>query len=538
MVHDEIEPKCDPLSYKNKIFLAPGFLAGSNVTSSGRLSLGTKSPLTKGIKESSSGGTIGGYLGRLGIKAISIEGCNDSKNWYYIYINKDNVEIKDAKFLVGKGCYETTKELIKIFGNKAAVMSIGQAGENQYLSSCISVTDKEGEPTRQFGRGGVGAVLGSKFIKAIVVDSRKTTLVKPLDKEKASKYRKIFTNEILDNPVSGSALSKYGTGVLVNMVNKYGALPTRSFRMGSFEKANNISGEKLTEIQAKRGGQVGHSCMPGCVIRCSNIYNNDNGENITGGLEYESLCLLGSNLGIGSLDEIAKINRVCDDIGVDTIEFGAAIGVAMDAGIVEQGDYNKCIEILNHMKDKNNYLSRIIGQGVKITGQVFNNYRIPEVKGQAMAAYDPRALPGMGMVYASSPMGADHTAGASCTTYMKNDKALHENITIKSIIDTTSLENTGLCRFTSYAVFSSQEALNALLELIKAYTGIEFTKDEYKNYGKKINELELEFNKLAGLTKESNRIPEFMLEEKLEPKSEIFEVSNNSIDNIVTGIAK
>jgi aldehyde:ferredoxin oxidoreductase len=538
LVFDEIDPKCDPLSKDNKIFLSNGFLAGSNVTSSGRLSLGTKSPLTKGIKESSSGGVIGGYLGRLGIRAISIEGCNCENKWHYIYISKDKIELKNADFLIGKGCYQTTGELLKIHGKKVAVMSIGQAGENQYLSACISVTDKEGEPTRQFGRGGVGAVMGSKKIKAIVVDSSGAGVIKPLDEEKAKINKKFFTDKIMENPVSGSALPKFGTGVLVNMVNAYGALPTMGFRKGFFEFSEDISGERISSLQSKRGGQVGHSCMPGCVIRCSNIYNDEEGNNITGGLEYESLCLLGSNLGISSLDNVARLNRLCDDIGVDSIEFGASVGLAMDSGVLDFGNYDKCVKILENMSDINNYLSRIIGQGVEITGKVFNNNRIPAVKGQAMAAYDPRTLPGMGMVYSVSPMGADHTAAASCTTYMKNEKDKHSEITVKSIIDATSLENTGLCRFTSYALFSSEEALSALLELIYAYKGIRITKEEYLELGKKINAIELKYNELAGLTEKDNRIPSFMLNEKLEPKNEVFDIEDVVIENIIEQMKK
>jgi len=535
LVLDEIDPLCDPLGINNKIFFSSGFLAGTNVSSSGRVSLGTKSPLTGGIKESSSGGTLGMYFGRLGIRALAIEN-GSADNWVYLYIGKEEVSLKSAEDLVGLGCYETTKKMKDIYGSRIGVLSIGPAGEQMYLSSCISVTDKDGDPTRQFGRGGVGAVLGAKKIKAIVIDGNGTENIKPLNEEKAKIYNKLFVSKLMENPVSGKSFPKYGTNVLVNIVNAYGALPTHSFREGSFEHADNISGEKMNQILEARGGQVGHSCMPGCVIRCSNVYVDESGKNITGGFEYESVCLLGSNLGIGDLDDIARLNRICDDVGVDTVECGVALGVAMDSGIIEFGNFRACEEILNGMYSNKNFLSRIIGQGAKVTGKVFNNLRVPEVKGQAMAAYDPRPLTGMGLVYCSSPMGADHTAGASCTVFMKNEKEKHVDITINSIIQSTALENTGLCRFTSYAVNSSDETLNALLELINAYTGLKLTPDQYFDIGKEINGYEIKFNELAGLTNVDNKLPEFMRSEKLDPKSVVFDIDQNTIDEIVKKI--
>ncbi|MFZ5752614.1 MAG: aldehyde ferredoxin oxidoreductase C-terminal domain-containing protein, partial [Bacillota bacterium] len=209
------------------------------------------------------------------------------------------------------------------------------------LAACVSVTDKEGQPTRQFGRGGIGAVLGSKHIKAIVLDSSGCSFVEPLDKNRVKIAIKAFTEALMKNPVSGNALPKFGTAVLVNLVNSFGAFPTRSFSAGSFEGAHQISGETMTDLQTQRGGKVGHACTPGCIIRCSNIYVNHRGEEITGGFEYESICLLGSNLGIDTLDEIAYLNRLCDDYGLDTIEVGAALGIAMEAGILKFGDVER-----------------------------------------------------------------------------------------------------------------------------------------------------------------------------------------------------
>jgi aldehyde:ferredoxin oxidoreductase len=536
LVLDEINPTCEPLREGNKIFLSPGFLAGTNVSSANRVSLGTKSPLTMGIKESSSGGNLGLYMGRLGIKIISIEGLPPKDRWYYIYISKDEIKLIDATQLLGLGCYDTTERLIEKHGKKIAVMSIGPAGEKQFLSSCISVTDKEGEPTRQFGRGGVGAVMGSKHIKALVINSENTQNVRPKDIKKAGEFNKIYVKKLMAHPVSGNALPKFGTGVLVNMVSAFGAMPTNAFSQGSFEYAENISGEKMQEIQFKRGGMTGHSCMPGCVIRCSNVYNDKDGKNITGGLEYETLCLLGSNIGIKDLDEVAKLNRLCDDVGIDTIEAGVALGIAIDTGYITLGSFEEAEEVLKGMCKNSNLLSRIIGQGAKVTGIVLGSSRIPHVKGQAMAAYDPRTLKGMGAVYCATPQGADHTAGPSCTSFMKSGEDKHISIAQESIIMTTALENTGLCRFTNYSLSTDDEALEAVLGLIECFCDIKITKDELLDLGKEINEMEMKFNELAGFTKKDNVLPEFMLKEKLKPKEEVFDFKDEDIDKIVNNL--
>ncbi|MCL4441946.1 MAG: aldehyde ferredoxin oxidoreductase, partial [Firmicutes bacterium] len=322
IISSEVDPACHPLGPGNKIVFAPGILGGTMVPCSSRTSLGIKSPLTGGIKESSAGGPGGSDLAKIGIGALIIEGAPLDNRWFYLKLDKDGCKLLPADDLVGLGCYDTCEKLRQKHGKKSSIFVIGQAGERKMLGANVAASDAEGKPTRQFGRGGVGAVMGAKRIKAVVIDASGASLVKPVDGELVKKAVKEFSGALLANPVSGKALPNYGTAVLVNIINNAGAFPTRNFSSGTFEKAEAISGENMTEIITKRGGKVGHGCTPGCIIRCSNIFVDEGGQEITGGFEYESICLMGSNLGIGCLDKIAHLNRLCDDYGLDTIETG------------------------------------------------------------------------------------------------------------------------------------------------------------------------------------------------------------------------
>ncbi|MEW6276230.1 MAG: aldehyde ferredoxin oxidoreductase C-terminal domain-containing protein [Bacillota bacterium] len=532
IIAEEVAPGCDPLGPDNKIVFAPGILGGTIVPSSSRTSLGTKSPLTGGIKESSAGGPGGGYLGKLGIRAVIIEGFPQDERWFYLKIDRDGARLLPANGITGLGCYDACEELLKAHGEKCSVFVIGPAGEMKLLAANVAATDKEGKPTRQFGRGGVGAVMGSKQIKAIVIDASSAGFVEPIKKGLLREAVKEFARTLLDNPVSGSALPKYGTAVLVNMINNIGAFPTRNFSSGTFEGAELISGETMTEILKKRGGKVGHACTPGCIIRCSNIYVNDKGKEITGGFEYESICLLGANLGIGELDEIAYLNRLCDDFGLDAIEVGAALGIAMEAGVLEFGDFRDAEEAIKSIA-QGTILGRILGQGAVVTGKVLGVRRVPAVKGQAMAAYDPRVIKGMGAVYATSPMGADHTAGPSCTTFIRARREDQVRLAQEYQIKAAAMENTGLCRFCCYALFAhDKKALKALFDIIDGYYGVQMSEEEFWEQGRKILELERDFNKKAGFIQSDDRIPEFMKREKLPPAGEVFDLSDNELDSI------
>ncbi len=343
IVCDEVPPDCHPLGPNNKLVFAPGIVTGTSAPSSGRISVGSKSPLTGTIKESNSGGMASQKLARLGIKAIVVEGQPEEKGKFWLLkLNKDEARLLPAEKFTGKGLYEIYPLLLDEFDKKAAIIGIGVAGENLMAGAGICVNDTENSPSRYAGRGGLGAVMGSKGLKAIVIDDSGAPGVEIVNKDVFNAGRKKLTEALLTHDITkpGGTLNTYGTASLVNVINEAGALPTRNFREGRFEGAAKISGEAIKETCEKRGGvgKTGHNCLPGCIIKCSNIYPRTDGTELVSVQEYESVWAFGANCGIDDLDTTGELIRLCNDYGLDTIEAGVTLGVAMEAGLVEFGD--------------------------------------------------------------------------------------------------------------------------------------------------------------------------------------------------------
>ncbi|MFW6123334.1 MAG: aldehyde ferredoxin oxidoreductase N-terminal domain-containing protein, partial [Thermodesulfobacteriota bacterium] len=333
LIRKEVPPTCHPLSADNKLVLAPGLLTGAPAANAGRISVGGKSPLTGGIKESNSGGLVSQKLARLGITAVVVEGRPEDRDFSLVKITKDGVEFLPAADLAGLGNYDTMARLWERFGKGVGVMSIGQAGEKCLTGASIHFADPNGRPGRAAGRGGLGALMGSKKLKALVVDDQGTEKVPLADPEKFQEAGRRWAKYLMEHPVSGQALPAFGTAVLINIVNEAGALPTKNFRGGRFEFAEDISGERMAELIKARGGKTKEGCHPGCVIKCSQSYHDAEGKYLTSGFEYETIWALGANTLIHNLDEIAMIDRLCDDFGLDTIEMGCTLGVLMEGGV-------------------------------------------------------------------------------------------------------------------------------------------------------------------------------------------------------------
>ncbi|MBW1816824.1 MAG: aldehyde ferredoxin oxidoreductase, partial [Deltaproteobacteria bacterium] len=333
IVAKEVPPLCHPLGEDNKLVIAPGLLSGTTAAMSGRLSVGCKSPLTGGIKEANSGGQAAQVLARLGYAAIVLEGKPKDDTLYKMFINSEGVQIAEANDLKGLGNYDTIDKVKQSYGEKVACLSIGTAGEMKLPAATVACTDMEQRPTRHAGRGGVGAVMGSKGMKLIVLDDAGMKMRSPKDPEKFKAAAKEWVEGLKKNPTTGQGLPAYGTNVLTNVINEAGGYPTNNFSKGRFDGASAISGETLAEIETARGGQATHGCHRGCVIRCSGVFNDKDGNYLTKQPEYETVWAHGGNCGIDDLDAIAMMDRLDDDYGVDTIEMGAAIGVAMEAGI-------------------------------------------------------------------------------------------------------------------------------------------------------------------------------------------------------------
>ncbi|MBW2433032.1 MAG: aldehyde ferredoxin oxidoreductase [Deltaproteobacteria bacterium] len=541
IVSKEVPPLCHPLGEDNKLVIAPGLLSGSTAAMSGRLSVGCKSPLTGGIKEANAGGQPSQMLGRLGYAAIVLEGKPKADTLYKIYINKDKVDIKEDNSLCMLGNYDTVDKMKAEYGDKISCISIGQAGEMKLAGASIACTDMELRPTRHAGRGGVGAVMGSKGVKVIVIDDDGMKMRQPKDPEKFKEANKEWVAGLKKHPVSGEGLPAYGTNVLTNVINEAGAYPTKNFMWGRFDTCDKISGETQAALEEERGGKgaATHGCHRGCIIRCSGTFLNKDGQYLTKQPEYETVWAHGGNCGIDDLDAIAQLDRLDDDFGLDTIEMGATIAVAMEAGVAEFGDAKAAINLVKEV-GKGTPLGRILGSGAAVTGKVFGVERVPVVKGQSMPAYDPRGVQGIGVTYATATMGADHTAGYAVASNImgvggsvdplkpEGQIELSRNLQIA----TAAVDATGMCLFVAFPVLDQPETFQALIDMINAFYGLSLTADDVTELGKSILKNEREFNLAAGLTAKDDRLPDFFKKEKLPPHDITFQVTDEELDQV------
>ena len=531
MVLDEVPATCHPLGKANKLIFSPGLLTGSPAANSGRLSAGAKSPLTGGIKESNAGGYASQKLAKLGIAGLILEDKPEENDFSIIVINNDKVEILPAGDLVGKGNYAVMESLWGKYGKNVAVLSIGQAGEQCLKGASIQQADLNGRPGRAHGRGGLGAVMGSKKIKAIVIDDKGAGRIELKDPEAFKAANKKWVDMLRKHPVTGEGLPAFGTAVLVNIINEAGALPTKNFRSGRFEHAQDISGEKMAENIQQRGGITTEGCHPGCVIKCSNVYHDKDGKYLTSGFEYETIWAFGAHTTIKELDDIAMLDRLCDDFGLDTIEMGVAIGIAMEGGMIPWGDGKAAINLLSKVGD---YASegKIIGNGALSTGDALGVDRVPVAKKQAFPAYDPRSCKGVGVTYATTPMGADHTAGYGVTanilgvggTVDPHKKEGNVELSQGLQIATAAIDAAGLCLFVAFAVLDNEDGLPTIVEMLNAQFGLSLTPNDVLELGKSILNNEKEFNRKAGFTKVDDQLPE-MFNETFPPHNTTWDFS-------------
>ena len=541
IIAKEVPPLCHPLGEDNKLVIAPGLLSGSAAAMSGRISVGCKSPLTGGIKEANAGGMASQMLGRLGIAAIVLEGKPKDGTLYKLSISKDKVDIKPDNSLKMLGNYAVTEKMKAAHGDKVSCISIGQAGEMKLAGASIAFTDMEFRPTRHAGRGGVGAVMGSKGVKVIVVDDTGCAVRSPKEPDKFKEANKNWVAGLRKHAVTGQGLPTYGTNVLTNVINEAGAYPTKNFMWGRFDGCSKISGETQAETENARGGEgsATHGCHRGCVIRCSGTYYDKDGHYLTKQPEYETVWAHGGNCGIDDLDAIAMLDRLDDDFGLDTIEMGAAIGVAMEAGVAKFGDAQAAINLVKEV-GKGTPLGRILGSGAGLTGKVFGVERVPVVKNQAMPAYDPRGVQGIGVTYATTTQGADHTAGYAVTANIlgvggKVDALKPEGqveLSRNLQIATAAIDSTGMCLFIAFAILDQPETFQALLDLLGSFGGQKLTGDDVVGLGKSILKMEREFNTKAGFTKEMDRLPDYFKKEKLPPHNVTFMVTDSELDQV------
>src|SRR5437667_7874444 len=510
----------DPLSPQNPLIFSAGPFAGTSFSNANRTSVGCKSPLTGGIKEANGGGTFSYALGHLKLSGFTLHGA--SPDWVVIHFKKDGtIEFDDASPYLRKGNFEAAAMLHACYGKKVSVALCGPVGEYQGLIAGIAFSDKDNRPSRLSARGGVGAVLGSKKVKAIVVDMDR---IPPFeDTKKVNQSIKEYAKMLQADGIVTNFYAKLGTMGMADVQNYMGGLPVRNFSAGQL--ANVAAGETfkmgaeyIGPLNTGRGGEQTHACMPGCVIQCSNVYHDASGKEVVSPVEYETLGLLGSNCGLTDPDDLAGLNEICNDMGVDTIETGATPAVLMEAGLGRFGDAKFMAACLREMM-QGTPQGRIWAQGTARVGQHYKVRRVPVIKKQAISAYDPRVVEATGISMMATAQGADHTAGhlPRLKTREMDLNALLEQSLIAQI-NCAATDSLGLCIFGRSVTEPNTEWLaNAL----NGALGTNLTKEFFPALGRETLKLEHEFNRRAGFTEKDDELPEFFYSEPLAPTNHV-----------------
>ncbi len=538
MVNAEVPPGCDPLGPDNKLVFAPGLLSGTSLVNTGRLSVGAKSPLTGGIKESNVGGTVAAALGRLGIAAIVLEGRAAEGELSLLAIDQEGVArlITEPEYR-GMRTYALADRLLHAYGEKNGVLCIGPAGELGLKVASIQATDVDGRPCRAAGRGGLGAVMGAKGLKALMVDQRGKGPDLVVDRETFREAARTMARILAEDPYSSKAMPALGTAMLVAPINLAGAFPCYNATQGVFAGWKKISGEALAKTIRERGGKPDHMGCSQCIIRCSNEYVDKEGKFVTSSLEYETIWATGAMCGIDDLDVIARMDFLCDDIGVDTMSAGVAMAVAMDAGYRKFGDGQAAVEMIEEIA-QGSEMGRLIGNGPAAVGEHFHHHRVPVAKRQSIAAYDPRAIQGMAVTYATSPMGADHTAGwvigqnlAAMGGKLDPLAATGQVAASRMVqIATAAFDSLGLCQFAGGPINARSEGREALLKAINARLGTQLSGKDLADLGARILKAERDFNRGAGFTRQDDRLARFFYEEPLPPHNKTVLIGDEEMD--------
>jgi len=538
LINDEVPAGCDALDRENKLIFAPGYLSGTSLVNTSRLSVGAKSPLTGGIKESNVGGTVSAALANLGITAVIIEGRAAEGKYYFLKIDAaGEAVLLDASPCKGMRTYALVEKLTSELGDKLSITCIGPAGDSQLSAASIQTTDLDGRPCRAAGRGGLGAVMGAKGLKALIV-ARGGKSADPLADPAAFKdAAQAYAKAVKADEFSGEILPALGTAVLVEPINAAGAFPTCNARLGQFEQAEKISGEAMAAIIKQRGGKATHKGCAQCIIDCSNEFVDKDGRYVTSSLEYETIWAMGGMIGNSDLDTIARLDFLCDDIGLDTISTGVAIGVAMDAGYREFGDGSAAIAMVEEVAIGSEF-GKIIGSGPAAVGAHFKHDRVPVMKGQSMAAYDPRAIQGMAVTYATSPMGGDHTAGWVVDQNLEAFGGTLDRFSDKGQVEASrntqihmaAVDSVGICDFAQSGL-ASPEGKENVYRMVAAKSGKPFGQENWKALGLRVLKAEREFNRRAGFTNKDDRLPKMFYEEPLPPTDKVVIISDEQMDS-------
>ena len=521
----EVPPETDPLGPEAKLIIATGPLAGTMAPSCGRISVGAKSPLTNGIKEANAGGPTAQKLDKLGIRAIILEGAPKDDKLYILHLSKNGAVIEGADEYVGMRNYALVEKLHEKYNPKSAVISIGVVGERRLKGAAVDFTDKDGHTSRHAARGGVGAVMGAKGVKAIVVDESGAPVIDLADKDKFRATLKDWIQYLPTDPMI-QMFSAYGSACSSKMLRDIGSMPVFNYGSDPLD-VDPITGQGIDAVNKERGGKM-DACMPGCIVKCSVVYNDAQGKYLTASYEYEATALLGTNLGINDPDIVARFDRICDEIGIDCIECGSALGVAASAGKIKMGDPDGVNSLLDEI-EKGTEFGNTLANGVVSTCKALGVKRIPAFKGQAIPAHDPRVGKGTGVTYATSPMGADHTAGLCYGgDFMNNEGAVERSLAEQ--IYSASKDALGYCYFATPG--DKNKTLEFLRDLLNARYGTHLDLDDLIKLGRETLKDEVAFNKKSGFYTLNEPDPDFVRTEPVAPLGQVFGVDPAALEKI------
>ena len=509
----------DPLSGENPLIFSAGPFAGTNFSNANRISVGCKSPLTGGVKESNGGGTFAFGLGQLGIAGLTLEGA--AEEWTLIHVRKGGedgaprIDFHDASDYLGEGNFATAARLHERFGKKVSLALCGPVGEYGGLLAGIAFSDTDLRPSRLAARGGVGAVMGAKKVKAIVVDLDRMPALH--DRKKVMGAVKEY-RRLLDAEPAIQGFQQTGTAAVADYTNHVGGIPVRNFSGGravdTDEGPFRLGGDFLREQNLARGGVQTHACMPGCIIQCSNVYADADGKEVVSPIEYETIGLLGTNCGLEDPDELARLNFEANDLGIDTIELGGTIGVLMEAGEGEFGDAAWMHTVMDELR-AGSEKGRLWAQGTAHVGEALGVARVPVIKRQAISAYDPRVIEVTGLSMMLTAQGADHTTG-NLPSYDSAGKGVDELVRASMDIQVlcAAADSLGLCVFGRSV---TNEQLDFIVQAINDAHGTALDASFFVRLGREALAYERDFNRAAGFVEADDELPAFFRDEALPP---------------------
>lgn len=504
----------DPLSPANPLIFSAGPFAGSNWSNANRTSVGCKSPLTGGVKEANAGGSFGLAMGQLYIAGFTLYGA--AEEWTVIRITKDGaITFESGTEYLGQGTFETARLLHEKYGKKVSLAICGPVGEYHGLLAGISFSDTDSRPSRLAARGGVGAVMGVKKIKAIVLDLDKMPTFH--DRKKVLQGVKQY-GALLKADEAIKMFQDYGTAAMADYTNLIGGLPVNNFTSGRQVDPQTtvmkMGGDFIRRQNLERGGNTTHACMPGCMIECSNVYADKDGNEIVSPVEYETLGLMGTNCGLTDPDDLARLNWHANDLGIDTIETGAMMGVLLDAGLAPFGDVPFLTSVMEEIR-AGSERGKLWAGGTARVGEHYGVHRTPVIKKQAISAYDPRVIEVTGISMMVTAQGADHTTG-NAPKYDCAGKGLDElvKVSLETQILCAAQDSLGLCVFgRSVTNINTDFVTTAINDALGTALPMSF----FQDLGRATLKEEDAFNRAAGFTVDDDELPEFFYSEALQP---------------------